>query len=135
MTNAIQHINPGGMLQSPAFSQVIVTEGSGKTIYIGGQNAVNAKGETVGKGDIKTQTEQVMKNILTALAAADVTLDQVVKLTICLVQGNDPAEAFAAAQPFMSKAAAPPVITVILVAALGHPDHLLEIDAIAFAAG
>jgi len=31
----IQHINPDGLSKNPAFSQVIVTQGSGRTIYIG----------------------------------------------------------------------------------------------------
>ncbi|MBO9154145.1 RidA family protein [Chitinophaga sp. GCM10012297] len=128
----VKPLNPEGMLRSPAFSQAIVTEGPGKTIYIGGQNAVNEKGETVGGNDFKAQTEQVMKNIATVLAAAGTTFDNVIKLTICAVQGNDLRAGFEAAQPFMSKTAPPPVVTVLVVAALGHPDYLVEIDAIAY---
>ena len=39
----MEHINPDGLIKNPAFSQIIATEGNGKTIYIGGQNAVNEK--------------------------------------------------------------------------------------------
>lgn len=49
MTNQINYINPDGLFKNPAFSQAVTTHGAGKTIYIGGQNAVNAKGEIVGK--------------------------------------------------------------------------------------
>jgi enamine deaminase RidA (YjgF/YER057c/UK114 family) len=59
MDNKIQYINPDGLSKNPAFSQIVTTQGSGKTIYIGGQDAVNAQGEIVGKGDIAEQTEQV----------------------------------------------------------------------------
>jgi hypothetical protein len=48
MNEKIQHINPAGLLNNPAFSQIVITEGNGKTIYIGGQNSVNAKREIVG---------------------------------------------------------------------------------------
>ncbi len=50
MNQPIQHINSEGLFKSPAFSQIVTTQGNGKTIYIGGQNAVNAQSQIVGKG-------------------------------------------------------------------------------------
>ncbi|MGV3557132.1 RidA family protein [Larkinella arboricola] len=125
----IQRVNPDGMMSSPAFAQAIITEGSGKTIYIGGQNAVNQKNELIGKGDLAAQTEQVLTNIQTALEACGATFDHVVKMTIYLVQGQDPRIGFGAAQKFIT---APPTISVVMVAGLGNPDFLLEMDAVAF---
>jgi enamine deaminase RidA (YjgF/YER057c/UK114 family) len=135
MEATIQHINPDGMLKSPAFSQAVITSGTGKTIYIGGQNAVDADGRLVGQGNIQQQTVQVMKNIETALTACGATFDHVVSLNIFLVQGQDAASGFQAARPFMAKASHPPVVTVLFVAALGNPDYLVEINATAFAPG
>lgn len=132
MANNIQHINPEGLFRSPAFSQIVTTEGAGKTIYIGGQNAVNAAGELVGKGDLTAQTEQVMRNLITALASCGATLNDVVKLTIYILQGQNPALGYQAAAPFMSEVNAPPAITGLLVAGLARPDYLVEIDAVAF---
>lgn len=80
MSNGIQYINPDGLSKNPAFSQVVTTQGKGKTIYVGGQDAVNARGEIVGKGDIGEQTEQVMKNLQTALSACGATFDNLVNL-------------------------------------------------------
>ncbi|MEU8272220.1 hypothetical protein AB0B89_34345 [Sphaerisporangium sp. NPDC049002] len=37
-----RHINPEGLHRSPAFSQAVVVEQPTKTIYIGGQNGVDA---------------------------------------------------------------------------------------------
>jgi hypothetical protein len=51
MSNKIEHINPEGLSKNPAFSQIITTQGNGKTIYIGGQDAVNSNGEIIGKGE------------------------------------------------------------------------------------
>ncbi len=134
MKTSIQHINPDGLSKNPAFSQLIVTQGKGKTIYIGGQDAVKSNGEIVGKGDIQAQTEQVMQNILTALTACEATFNHVVKLTVYLVAGQNVGAAFQAAQKYMISASNPPTVTVVFVSALGNPDFLVEVDAIAFVA-
>jgi enamine deaminase RidA (YjgF/YER057c/UK114 family) len=134
MTDKIQHINPDGLMKNPAFSQVVTTHGAGKTIYIGGQDAVNANREIVGKGDIAEQTEQVMKNLQIALAACGATFDNLVKLTIHIVQGQDLRLGFQASQKYLGGLKNPPAITGFFVSALAHPDFLVEIDATAFVA-
>ncbi len=58
----VQHLNPAGLIKNPAFTNVIVVTGSTKTIYVGGQNAVDASGAIVGKGDIKAQVVTALKN-------------------------------------------------------------------------
>ncbi len=132
MNNQIQFLNPDGLLKNPAFSQVAVTQGNGKTIYIGGQDAANEKGEIMGKGSLAEQTEQVMKNLQTALTACGATFENVVKLNIYIVQGQDLREGFRASQKFLGGLKNPPTITGLFVAALATPDYLVEIDAIAF---
>ncbi len=131
MSNQTQHVNPDSLMKSPAFTQVVTTEGAGKTIYIGGQNAVTANKELVGKGDLAAQTTQVMKNIATALEACGAGFEHVVKMNIYLVQGQDARKGFLAAQPFMAKAQ-PPAITGVFVTGLTNPDYLVEIEAVAF---
>ena len=132
MNNKVQFINPDGLSRNPAFSQVVMTQGKGKTIYIGGQDSVNAQREVVGKGDIAEQTEQVMKNLQTALAACGATLDNLVKLSIYIVQGQDLNRGFQASQKFLGNLLNPPAISGFFVAALTNPNFLVEIDAIAF---
>jgi len=132
MNNKTQYINPDGLFKNPAFSQTVTTQGNGKTIYIGGQDAVNVQGEIVGKGDISEQTEQVMKNLQIALSACGATFDNLVKLTIHIVQGQDLYRGFQASQKYLGNIKNPPAITGFFVLALTHPDFLIEIDAIAF---
>jgi len=132
MNATIQHLNPEGLLTNPAFSQVVTTQGNGKTIYIGGQNAVNAAHEIIGKDNIEVQTEQVLRNLITAIEAAGAAYEHVVKLTIYIRQGQNTYAAFQASQQFLGQLAHPPVITVLVVAGFAHPDFLVEIDAIAF---
>ncbi len=128
----MEHINPDGLITNPAFSQVITTQGNGKTIYIGGQNAVNQNGEIVGKDDILLQTEQVMKNLEVALRACDANFQHLVKLNIHLLQGQDAYGAFQVSQKFLQQSPSPPTIMVLFIAGLINPDFLIEIDAIAF---
>ena len=130
----IERINPDGLMKNPAFSQVIMTLGSGKTIYIGGQNSVNANREIVGKGNIEAQTEQIMQNIQIALSGCNATFDDLVKLNIYIVQGQDAYGAFLISRKYLTQASNPPVISVLFVAGLMHPDYLLEIEATAFVA-
>ena len=132
MIERVQYINPEGLLKNPAFSQVVTTQGRGKTIYIGGQDSINAQREIVAKGDIGRQTEQVMKNLQTALSACGATFENLIKLSIYIVQGQDISRGFQTSQMFLGHLKNPPAITGLFVAALAHPDFLVEVDAIAF---
>jgi enamine deaminase RidA (YjgF/YER057c/UK114 family) len=127
----VTYINPEGLPKNPAFTNVVTVTGPAKTIYIGGQDAVDASGAIVGKGDLKAQTEQILKNIQAALAAAGAQPEHVVKWNIYVLQGQSVQEGYAAFQSVWGNPPNPPVITVVFVAGLGHPDFLAEIDAIA----
>ncbi len=131
MSDYVEHINPEGLHKNPAFTQVIAVKGIPRTIYIGGQNAVTAQGEIVGKGDIAQQALQVLKNLETALEAVGATPANLVKWTIYAVQGHDTRPAIAVFQEQWGRKYLPPTITVLQVAGRSHPDFLMEIDAIA----
>ena len=134
MNNNIDFVNPDQLLKSPAFSQAVITKGQGNTIYIGGQNAITKDLVIVGKGDIAVQTAHALENIETALVACNASIHDLFKLTIYVVQGHDLQKGFGGAQAFLKKLNHPPVITVVLVAGLGNPDYLVEIEAVAFKA-
>ena len=132
MNASIEFLNPEEMLKNPAFSQVAVTKGNGSTIYIGGQNAITKDLEIVGKGNIALQTEYILKNIEVALNSVHAGLDDLFKLTIYIVQGQDVRKGFEGAQGFLKKLKNTPVISGIVVAGLANPDYLVEIEAVAF---
>ncbi len=132
MDGQITYLNPEGLIKTPAFSQAVMTEGSGRTIYVGGQNAIDAKGNLIGKDNMGLQVEQVMGNVKTALAAAGASFSDVIKMNIYILNGQNANEAFKAAQPFMKECPQPPAITGIFVAALARPEYLIEIEAVAF---
>ena len=127
----VEHLNPEGLNKNPAFTNVIVVTGNTKTVYVGGQDALDADGKLVGKGDLATQVEQIFKNLETALEAAGATLEHVIKWNIYLVQGQSLQIGFGAFQKIWGQRPNPPAITGFFVAELANPDFLAEIDAIA----
>ena len=133
MANAsqVQYVNPDTLNKNPAFTNVVVVTGSTKTIYIGGQDSVDASGNIVGKGDIQAQTAQVLKNIQAALAAAGADLHHLIKWNMFVVQGQDLRAGFAMFQKAWGNRPNPPAITFAFVIGLANPDFLIEMDAIA----
>ena len=129
----VKHIDPDNMMKNSAYTQVIEVSGQVRTIYISGQNAVDRLGKIVGKGDVGVQTEQIMKNLSSALRAVGAGLEDMIKCTICLVHGqpSDPVR-----QAYLSAwgdRPNPPTISLMYVAGLARPEFLAEIDAIAVA--
>ena len=127
----VQHLNPEGLHKNPAWSNVVTVSGRAKTIYVGGQNAMDPSGQIVGKGDIAAQTEQVFRNLETALRAAGARLEHVIKWNLFVLAGQPLQPGFEVFQRMWGQRANPPVITAAMVAGLAHPDFLLELDAVA----
>jgi enamine deaminase RidA (YjgF/YER057c/UK114 family) len=127
----VEFLNPAGLPRNPAFSNVAVVSGNVRTIYIGGQDAVDADGNIVGIGDIAAQTEQVLRNLRTALEAAGARPEHVVKWNVFIVDGQTFAAAYAAFQRVWGDQPNPPVITGAVVKALARAEFLVEMDAIA----
>jgi enamine deaminase RidA (YjgF/YER057c/UK114 family) len=127
----IEHKNPDGLFKSKAFSQAITVSGKAKTIYIGGQNAINSAGELIGAGDLYLQTKQALHNIATILASENATFDNLIKLNIYLVNGSDPSIGYKAFQEVAGILDNPPLVTVLFVSEFARPFCLLEIDGIA----
>jgi enamine deaminase RidA (YjgF/YER057c/UK114 family) len=128
---SIEFLNPDSLHKNPAYSQVVVTKGAVRTVYIGGQNAVNEAGEVVGKGDMNAQATQILKNLKYALNAADAEFGNIIKWNIYILQGQNIQPAFEVFQKEIKTMSHPPLITGVHVAGLANPDFLLEIEAIA----
>lgn len=127
----LEHPHPTGLLQNPAYSQVVVASGT-RTIYIAGQVALDENGALVGAGDLSAQTTQVMKNIGLALKAANARFSDVVKITTYVVGYRPELRAIIgkARSPFFADMP-PPASTLVGVSALAADEWLIEIEAIA----
>ncbi len=130
----IELIHPEALPRSEIYHQVCVATGS-RTVYLAGQVARTATGESVGAGDLAAQVEQAYRNVAAALAAAGGTFADVAKVTVYIVDWTpDKMDALGAGfmracQALDQHLVAP--ITLIGVAALGEPDMLVEVDATA----
>jgi enamine deaminase RidA (YjgF/YER057c/UK114 family) len=131
---AVTLMNPTGLPETDVYRHVSIASGS-RLVFVAGQVAWDAEGVTVGEGDLAAQVEQCYLNIATALTAAGGTFDDLVKLTVYVVdwtpdkmpqllKGIDRATAVLGVTP------APPT-TLLGVAALHVPEHLVEIEATA----
>jgi enamine deaminase RidA (YjgF/YER057c/UK114 family) len=131
---AVELLNPPGLPQPEHYRQMSVTSGS-RTVYLSGQVARTAEGEPVGPGDLAAQVEQAYLNVATALAAVGGSFDDVAKLTVYIVDWT--ADKLPALGEGVGRAAAKlgvdptKPVTLLSVAALGEPDLLVEVDAIA----
>ncbi|MGW7331466.1 RidA family protein [Streptomyces sp. NPDC054840] len=127
-------VNPDGLPTIGAYRQVAIASGS-KMIFIAGQVAWDAEGVTVGQGDLATQVEQCYVNVGTALAAAGGSFEDVVKLNLYAVDWTpermpDLMEGIGRAAERLGVTPVPPA-TLVGVAALDVPEHLVEVEAVA----
>ncbi|MFF2720302.1 RidA family protein [Streptomyces sp. NPDC058011] len=131
---AITLLDPEGLPKVGAYRQVAVATGS-KLVFIAGQVAWDADGATVGEGDLAAQVERCYLNIATALAGAGGSFADVVKLTVYVVDWTHDKmprflEGAARAAARLGVTPVPPG-TLVGVAALDVPEHLVEIEATA----
>ena len=127
----IRRLNPEGLARHRAsiYSQLVVVEGGGRTVYVSGQVSRDARGETVGAGDVTAQTEQVVANLRLALAAVGADLKDLVKVTVYTTDlRHMPQIDEVRRRHFVDSL---PVSTLLEVRKLSHPEYLVEIDAIA----
>jgi len=127
--------DPQGLPKVEFFHQVSIATGS-RLVYMAGQVAWDVDGALVGEGDLAAQVEQCYLNVGAALTEVGGTFDNIVKLTnyvtdwsvdkMPLIQeGRGRACAKLGVTTFM------PPGTLIGVAALFVPEHLIEVEAIA----
>jgi enamine deaminase RidA (YjgF/YER057c/UK114 family) len=128
---SVRYINPDSLNKNPAFTNVVVVEGNIKTVHIGGQDALNASGEIVGKDDIVAQVEQILANLRAALEAGGARPEHIIKWNLYVVEGQSLQEGFGAFQNAWPQTPNPPAITMAFVSGLAHPDFLVEMDAVA----
>jgi enamine deaminase RidA (YjgF/YER057c/UK114 family) len=78
----IERINPASLPAPSGFSHAV--RATGTTVFLAGQTGMDAAGMIVG-GGIVAQFEQALQNLIEALRAAGGTPEQLVKVTIYIV--------------------------------------------------
>ncbi|WP_405662557.1 RidA family protein [Streptomyces sp. NBC_01166] len=131
---AITLTNPAGLPEIDVYRQVSVATGS-KLVSVAGQVAWDADGVTVGEGDLTAQVEQCYLNVGTALAGVGGSFADVTKLTVYVVDWTPDKmplllAGISRATEKLGVTAAPPA-SLLGVAALDVPAHLVEVEATA----
>ncbi|MFE3599634.1 RidA family protein [Streptomyces sp. NPDC059096] len=131
---AITLVNPEGLPEIDVYRQVAIATGS-KLVFVAGQVAWDAEGTTVGEGDLAAQVEQCYLNVGRALAGAGGSFDDVAKLTVYVVDWTPDKmgrflEGVARASAKLGITPMAPG-TLVGVAALDVPGHLVEVEATA----
>jgi 2-iminobutanoate/2-iminopropanoate deaminase len=104
---------------------------AGDTLYISGQIARPFEGGTgiVGKDEYE-QTKQIFSRIERIVKAAGGTMDNLVKMTIYVVDITKNTEVWRARREFFTGDF--PASTLVEVRSLAKPDQLVEIETIAY---
>ena len=121
---------PEGLVVSPAFSHVAVVPPGATTIYVGGQNGVDATGAVV-SSEAGEQSLRAVENARIALESAGAGLDDVISWTVLIHQDADLRAAYGAVAARLARDGAPPLVTAAIVAGLGVPGALIEVSAVA----
>jgi reactive intermediate/imine deaminase len=125
---AIERMNPAGLSTPTGYSHVVSARG-GKTVYIAGQIALDAKGQLVGPGDLAAQTRQVFENLSVALKAAGAAFANVVKTNYYLRDASQVDIVRQIRSKYFTSEL--PASTLIEVPRLARPEFLIEIEVIA----
>ena len=122
-----EYVNP-----TKFYSHAVTAENAKKMVYVSGQVSWDAGGNVVGKGDMRAQSEQVFKNVSTALKAAGAGWGDVIKMNGYMVGlSAERVGAYREVRQRFLKEGALPASTLVGVEALVHPDLLLEVEVIA----
>ena len=122
---------PDGLVRPQAYTPA-VSVGAGTTIYVSGQVSQDANGNLVGEGNLAAQTEQVYRNLQTALTAAGASFADVVKINTYVVEYKpEYRDVLNRIRSRYVAADHPPASTLIGVQALARPGFLVEVEAVA----
>ena len=124
----IERINPQGLHPTPGYHHVTTVQAN-TLIYLAGQCPLQPSGD-LAEGGLEGQTDQVIRNILTALSAAGATPEDVVRTVIYVASSvrDDLAAVWTQLNDSPLAPAFTTASTLLGVAQLGFPGQLVEID-------
>lgn len=125
----IERSNPPGLHPPDGYSHITISS-AGRLAYLAGQCPVDVDDRVVGLGDYDAQTDQVVANCLTVLAAAGAAPSAVVR-SIVYVVSDQPAVLSGVWHRLRESELAPAfttAATLLGVTALGYEGQLIEVD-------
>lgn len=126
-------VNPVPWSLALGFNQGELVEGAGRVLFCSGQVATDDKGRPRHEDDLGAQMTLAMDNLQAVLAEADMTLANVVRLTIYTTEIDQVFRSFEAITGRLDEFDVKPAQTLIGVARLALPQLKIEIEATAVA--
>jgi len=125
----LTHHNPATIV-APAsrYSQAVEAPAGCRWLYISGQIGVGSDG-AIEKG-FEAQARRTWSNLIATLNTAGMGPRDLMRINIYLTRADDLAAARLTRDEALA-GVAPPAGTLVVVAALAHPDLLIEIEAVA----
>lgn len=124
-------LNPSTMPATRGYTHVVETRGPCRTIYLAGQLGMTPDGKFAGApGDFRAQATQAFENVKLALAAAGVTFEHVVKITVYFTDMAHLPTYFEVRDRYVDTKA-PPASTAVQIVKLARDAALVEVEAIA----
>jgi 2-iminobutanoate/2-iminopropanoate deaminase len=118
-----------GVFDPPGYSQGVKVTGARTILFLAGQVAYDKDGNVAHRGDFTAQARVVFGSIKALVEAAGGTLASVVKINTYVTDARHRPEFRVVREEFFG--AKGPASTMVQVAALAHPDYLIEVEAIA----
>jgi enamine deaminase RidA (YjgF/YER057c/UK114 family) len=126
---AARFINPDGMHRPTGYTHVVEVT-AGWPVYIAGQVALDRDGGLVGPGDVRAQARQVFENLRVALESVGAGFEQVVKLTVYLMDATQLPAVREVRDQYVNTDR-PPASTAVEVRRLALDGLLIEVEAVA----
>ncbi len=125
-------INPPSLARPSGFNHGIAAT-SGRLLFLAGQTASDKEGRIVAPGDIVAQYTQVLRNLQTVVETAGGTMQDIVKITIFVIDRDD----YRANLPALGKAHRTffgsyyPATALLEISRFFQDEALIEIEGLA----
>ncbi len=126
-------INPTDWLLAFGINQGVEVTGGQRTLYLSGQTSCDAQGNPVHPGDLAAQFSVAWSCLKDALSEAGMTPENIVRLNMYTTDVPGFMAAAGELMPIMGGDGCKPASTLLGVAALFHPDIMIELEATAVA--
>jgi len=126
-------INPWTWSEAFGFDQAQLVEGHTRELILSGQTSVDGDGVPQHAGDMAAQVALALDNLEVVLAAADMTIANVVRLNIYTTDVDLFLQSYGALAERSAAAGTRPASTLLGVTRLAFPELMVELEATAIA--
>jgi enamine deaminase RidA (YjgF/YER057c/UK114 family) len=125
------NVNPWDWSTAFGFSQAVLVSNPGRVLLCSGQTAMGPDGSTAKTSDMAEQITIAFDNLSTVLAAADMTLANIARLTVYTTDVDELLSSYGSAVGPLGDTL--PAMTLLGVSRLAYPELKVEIEATAVA--